>query len=202
MTGEGYEFNYRSLIILIPSSANFPKVLSRKKNGFEKIQDRFCEIPVNIPGEFSSRVYNHRKPIKLDAHRVYLDSLEIEEGGKLVVKSYMKNILFDFPMCLKSCIGNCDFDENVKRVNLRSFRKKLEHYLSQTKNGGKFISFIEIDDSNTKVKGNYFIENLVYAEAVHRNLGFKNTRSVSKTDSKKLQEVIIKDSIITKSKQD
>ena len=96
MTGEGYEFNDRSLIILIPSSANFPKVPSRKKNGFEKIQDRFCEIPVNIPGEFSSRVYNHRKPIKLDAHRVYLD---------LVVKSYMKNILFDFPMCLKSCIG-------------------------------------------------------------------------------------------------
>ena len=105
MTGGGYEFNHRSLIVLIPSSANFPKVPSRKKNGFEKIQDRFCEIPVNIPGEFSSRVYNHRKPIKLDAHRVYLDSLEIGEGGKLVVKSYMKNILFDFPMCLKSCIG-------------------------------------------------------------------------------------------------
>ena len=98
MTGGGYEFTNRSLIILIPSSANFPKVLSRKENGFEKIQDRFCEIPVNIPGEFSSRVYNHRKPIKLDAHRVYLD-LEIEE------KSFMKNILFDFPMCLKSCIG-------------------------------------------------------------------------------------------------
>ena len=103
MTGGGYGFNDRSLIIFIPSSANFPKVLSRKKNGFEKIQDRFCEIPVNIPGEFSSRVYNHRKPIKLDAHRVY--DLEIEEGGESVVKSFMKNILFDFPMCLKSCIG-------------------------------------------------------------------------------------------------
>ena len=100
----GYEFNDRSLIILIPSSANFPKVPSRKKNGFEKIQDRFCEIPVNIPGEFSSRVYNHRKPIKLGAHRVYLDFLS-EEGGELVVKSHMKNILSDFPMCLKSCIG-------------------------------------------------------------------------------------------------
>ena len=99
-------------------------------------------------------------------------------------------------------LGNCDFDENVKRVNLRSFRKKLEHYLSQTENGGKFISFIEINDSNTKVKGNEFIENLVYAHAVHQNLGSKNTRSVSKTDSKKLQEVITKDSIITKSKQD
>lgn len=200
MTGGGYEFNDRSLIILIPSSANFPKVLSRKKNGFEKIQDRFCEIPVNIPGEFSSRVYNHRKPIKLDAQRVYLD-LEIEKGNEKV-QSFMKNILFDFPMCLKSCIGNCDFDENVKRVNVRSFRKKLEHYLSQTENKGKFISFIEINDSNTKVKGNDFIENLVYAEAVHRNLRSKNTRSVSKTDSKKLQEVIIKDSIITKSKQE
>ena len=103
MTGGGYEFNDRSLIILIPSSANFPKVLSRKKNGFEKIQDRFCEIPVNIPGEFSSRVYNHRKPIKLDAQRVYLD-LEIEKGNEKV-QSFMKNILFDFPMCLKSCIG-------------------------------------------------------------------------------------------------
>ena len=100
MTGGGYEFNDRSLIILIPSSANFPKVPSRKINGFEKIQDRFCEIPVNIPGEFSSRVYNHRKPIKLDAHRVYLDFRSGED-----VKSYMKNILFDFPMCLKSCIG-------------------------------------------------------------------------------------------------
>ena len=99
-------------------------------------------------------------------------------------------------------LGNCDFDENVKRVNLRSFRKKLEHYLSQTESGGKFISFIEINDSNTKVKGNEFIENLVYAHAVHQNLGSKNTRSVSKTDSKKLQEVITKDSIITKSKQD
>jgi hypothetical protein len=103
MTGGGYEFNDRSLIILIPSSANFPKVLSRKKNGFEKIQDKFCEIPVNIPGEFSSRVYNHRKPIKLDAQRVYLD-LEIEKGNEKV-QSFMKNILFDFPMCLKSCIG-------------------------------------------------------------------------------------------------
>ena len=90
----------------------------------------------------------------------------------------------------------------MKRVNVRSFRKKLEHYLSQTENKGKFISFIEINDSNTKVKGNDFIENLVYAKAVHRNLRSKNTRSVSKTDSKKLQEVIIKDSIITKSKQE
>ena len=90
----------------------------------------------------------------------------------------------------------------MKRVNVRSFRKKLEHYLSQTENKGKFISFIEINDSNTKVKGNDFIENLVYAEAVHRNLRSKNTRSVSKTDSKKLQEVIRKDSIITKSKQE
>ena len=87
----------------------------------------------------------------------------------------------------------------MKRVNLRSFRKKLEHYLSQTENGEKFISFIEINDSSTKVEGN---ENLVYAQAVHRNLGSKNTRSVSQTDSKKLQEVIIKDSIITKCKQD
>ena len=99
-------------------------------------------------------------------------------------------------------LGNCEFDENVKRVNLRSFRKKLEHYLSQTENGGKFISFIEINDSSTKVEGNDFIENLVYAQAVHRNLGSKNTRSVSQTDSKKLQEVIIKDSIITKCKED
>ena len=41
MTGGGYEFNDRSQIILIPSSANFPKVLSRKKNGFEKIV-RYC----------------------------------------------------------------------------------------------------------------------------------------------------------------
>ena len=98
MTGGGYEFNNRSLIILIPSSANFPKVPSREKNGFEKIQDTFCEIPVNIP---KKGVYNHRKPIKLDAHRVYLDFRS--ENGEL--KSYMKNILFDFPMCLKSCIG-------------------------------------------------------------------------------------------------
>ena len=105
MTGVGYQFNDRSLIILIPSSANFPKVLSRNENGFEKMQDRFCEIPVNIPGEFSSRVYNHRKPIKLDAHRVYLD-LKIKEDGKWVHhSSFMKNILFDFPQCLKSCIG-------------------------------------------------------------------------------------------------
>jgi hypothetical protein len=132
MTGGGYEFTNRSLIILIPSSANFPKVLSRKENGFEKIQDRFCEIPVNIPGEFSSRVYNHRKPIKLDAHRVYLD-LEIEEGGKsVVVMKNMKNILFDFPMCLKSCIGNCDFDENVKRVNLRSFPRTMNRPLLES----------------------------------------------------------------------
>ena len=99
-------------------------------------------------------------------------------------------------------LGNCDFDENVKRVNLRSFRKKLEHYLSQTENGGKFISFIEINDISTEVEGNGFIENLVYAQAVHRNLGSKNTRSVSQTDFKKLQEVIIKDSIITKCKED
>ena len=103
-------------------------------------------------------------------------------------------------------LGNCEFDENVKRVNLRSFRKKLKHNLSQTENGGKFISFIEIDDSNTKINSNDLVENLpenpVYALAVHQNLWFKNNKSVQiRTESKKLQEVITKD-CITKSKQE
>ena len=99
-------------------------------------------------------------------------------------------------------LGNCEFDENVKRVNLRSFRKKLEHNLSQTENGDKFISFIEIDDSNTRINSDDLVENPVYALAVHQNLWSKNNKSVQiRTESKKLQEVITKD-CITKSKQE
>ena len=93
----------------------------------------------------------------------------------------------------------------MKRVNLRSFRKKLKHNLSQTENGGKFISFLEIDDSNTRINSDDLVENAenpVYALAVHQNLWFKNNKSVQiRTESKKLQEVITKD-CITKSKQE
>jgi len=99
VSGE-YKIQDRSLMILIPSSCNFPKKLSRKENGFERVQETFCEIPVSIPGKSPSQEYTYRKPIKLDVHKVYLDFLAGHE-----VKSQMKYVLFNFPMCLKSCIG-------------------------------------------------------------------------------------------------
>ena len=49
----------------------------------------------------------------------------------------------------------------MKRVNLRSFRKKLEQYLSQTESGDKFISFIEVNDSNTKINSNDLVGEFV-----------------------------------------
>ena len=103
---EEYKFEKRALIIVLPSSAEWPKNPERFSDGFEEIvrdnnsislmitfksfvfqDDVFCEIRTNIPN-FSKRMYRRRK-IALKASRVY-------DEAKVI------SVLYDFPSCLKT----------------------------------------------------------------------------------------------------
>ena len=92
-------------------------------------------------------------------------------------------------------LGRDDFDANVKRVNLRSFRKTIEKYLEDSKRGGKLITFLEIDDSSDNMDVSECMqENPAYTIAIHENLRGKN-QNFSKTTGKNLEEIITKDKI-------
>ena len=92
-------------------------------------------------------------------------------------------------------LGRDDFDANVKRVNLRSFRKTIEKYLEDSKGGGKLITFLEIDDSSDNMDVSECMqENPAYTIAIHENLRGKN-QNFSKTTGKNLEEIITKDKI-------
>ena len=88
-------------------------------------------------------------------------------------------------------------DENIKRVNLRSFRKTIERYLKNSNKGGQLISFLEIDDE-TDEKGDfleYYQKNPVYSKAIHLKLKQAGTTNCLKSAQNNLEEVIMKDKI-------
>ena len=73
--------------------------------------------------------------------------------------------------------------------------------MNETEKGNKFISFLEVNDIDCNSTNNCFMEKPVYSVAIHQKLGSIDGKLLSKTESKKLTEVIIKDSL-AKSKQD